>query len=132
MRSMADGKPAILILGNSLLLEGIDIPEFQKETAAEYRTSRFIVEQTYYTDWYYGIRRLFHAGARPSLILLGLSVNQLVSDSVRNEYFARFLMDTRDFPSVVRRQKLDPTLANTFFFANLSGWIGSKTEVRNW
>ena len=32
---------------------------------------------------------------------MGLSINHLVSDGVRREYFARFLMDTRDFPSVV-------------------------------
>ncbi len=132
LRPIMNGRPTLLVLGNSLLLEGINPPEFQKATASEYKASSFFVEQTTYEDWYYGIRRLFHAGARPSVILLGLSINHLIADGVRREYFARFLMDRRDLASVVRREKLAPTLASTFLFANLSGWVGSKTEIRNW
>jgi hypothetical protein len=132
LRPTVNGKPTLLVLGNSLLLEGINVPELQKETTEEYRASSFTVEQTVYADWYYGIRRLVHAGAHPSVILLGLSINHLVADGVRGEYFGHFLMDRPDFPSVVRREKLDPTPASTLLFANLSGWVGSKTEIRNW
>jgi hypothetical protein len=127
-----DGKPSLLVLGNSLLLEGIDVPEFQKVTAPEYRASRFVVESTMYRDWYYGIRRLLHAGARPSVILLGLSINHLVLEGVRGEFFARFLMDTRDFPSVVRQEELNPTDASSFLLAKMSGWVGTRIEIRNW
>ena len=132
VKPAVDGEPTILALGNSLMLEGLNLVEFQKATAIEYRTSTFFVEQTIYTDWYYAIRRLFHAGSRPSVILLGLSVNHIVTEGVLGEYFARYLMDTRDFPSVVRREKLATTPASTLLFANLSGWLGSKTGIRNW
>ena len=127
-----DNKPTLLLLGNSLALDGVNLPEFQKGTASDYHVSRFIVEQTAYRDWYYGLRKLFNAGARPKVVLLCLSTHHLVVEGVRWGYFAHFLMDLRDLPSVVRMESLDPTTASTYFFANLSSWIGNKTEIRNW
>jgi len=128
----ADDKPTLLLLGNSLALEGINFPEFQRSVANDYQANRFIVEQTSYQDWYYGLRKLFRAGARRKVVLLCLSTHHLAVDGVRWGYFAHFLMDLRDLPSVVRVERLDPTTASTYFFANLSSWIGTKTEIRNW
>ncbi len=132
LQPAVDDKPTLLFLGNSLLLEGINFEDFQKETTAAFRSSNYYVEGTYYLDWYYAIRRLFREGSRPSIIVLGLSVIHLTNDNVRGEYFAHYLMNTSDFPSVARREKLDATAASTFFLANLSGWLGSKVEIRSW
>ena len=114
LRPIVSAKPTLLVLGNSLLHEGFDLPEFQNAAHGDYLATRFIVEQTGYVDWYYGIRRLFHEGMRPRVILLGMSVNQFVGDGVRGEYFARYLLDTQDLPSVIEREKLAPTPASTF------------------
>jgi hypothetical protein len=132
IRPVDTGNPTLLLAGNSLILEGIDMPAFRRELAPAYSASRLVVEQTMFLDWYYGLHRLFLRGSRPSLVLLGLSVRHLVNNGVRGEYFARYLMTISDFPEVVKRENLDRTAASTLLFANLSGWIGSKSEIRNW
>jgi hypothetical protein len=132
MTPTLDGKPSLLVLGNSLMLEGLNVREFSDAVQSAYTARAFFVENTRYFDWYYGLRRLFREGARPHAVLLGLSINQVVADEVRGEYFAHFLMDDRDLPAISRQQKLDPTIASTWLFANWSGWLGSKAEIRSY
>ncbi len=132
LKPSAANKPTLLLVGNSLALEGINLPGFQRAAANDYQASRFIVEQTAYRDWYYGLRRLFNAGARPKVVLFCFSTQHFVVEGVRWGYFAHFLMDLRDLPSVVRLERLDATTASTYFFAHMSSWIGTKTEIRNW
>lgn len=132
MPASVNGKPTMLLVGNSLLLEGVNPLALHKAMADQYDVQLFTVEQTSYRDWYYGMRRLFDAGSRPSVVVLCLSAQQFTVESVRWGYFAHFLMDLRDLPSVVRHEHLDATTASTYFLANLSAWIGVKTEIRNW
>src|SRR6185295_4653700 len=44
--------PTLLVVGNSLLLEGLDFPRFTKEVSPRFQASRFVVEGTAYNDWY--------------------------------------------------------------------------------
>src|ERR1700726_1305690 len=48
----ADGRPTVLLLGNSLLIEGVQIDNLRDSLAAHYAVSRFGIEQTHYLDWY--------------------------------------------------------------------------------
>ena len=91
-----NGKPTLLLLGNSLLLEGLNYPKLRAGLAPEYEVSRFIVEQTQYFDWLFGLKRLFREGSRPRIVLLCLSTNHLLSPAVRGEYFAHFQMAAGD------------------------------------
>jgi hypothetical protein len=127
-----DGKPTILIAGNSLMLEGLDLPRLQDEIRSRYHASTFFVEQTQHTDWYYGLKKLFHEGSRPNIVLLGLSTNHLFIPGVRGEYFAHFLMRPIDTPLVASQLNLDATTASNYFFASLSGWLGAKSDIRKW
>ena len=45
-------------LGNSLPLEGINIPQLDSALGDNTICVPFFVEQTEYLDWYYGMRRL--------------------------------------------------------------------------
>jgi len=53
------------MLGNSLLLEGVEFPGLSRDLRPEIEARRFVVDNTSYLDWYYGIRSLLRRGARP-------------------------------------------------------------------
>ena len=53
----------VLLAGNSLPLEDIDLPSLKSAMGADFKTARYVVEQTYYLDWYYGLRSLYAAVA---------------------------------------------------------------------
>ena len=126
----ADGRPTVLFVGNSLLLEGVQMDALHSELAPQYDVSRFAVEQTHYLDWYFGLRKLLQEGARPSVVVLSLATDQLASRFTMGEAFARRQMSTRDFPLVVRETNLDRTTASTYAFAHWSKWQASKGFIR--
>lgn len=125
----ADGRPTVLFVGNSLLLEGVQMDKLQEETP-QYAVSRLDVEQTHYLDWYFGLRRLLQEGTRPSVIVVALATDQLASHFTLGEAFARRQMSTSDFPLVVREANLDRTTATTYLFAHWSRWQADKGFIR--
>jgi hypothetical protein len=126
----ADGRKTVLLMGNSLLLEGVQLDALHDALAGQYEVSRLGIEQTHYLDWYFGLRRLLAGGSRPSLIVLSLASEQLASPFTLSESFAHRQMSMRDFPRVVKEAKLDRTTASTYFFAHYSNWLAHKTFIR--
>lgn len=124
-----DGRPTVLLAGNSLLLEGVQMDKLQEQTP-QYAVSRLAVEQTHYLDWYFGLRRLLEEGSKPSVIVLSLATDQLASRFTLGEAFARRQMSTSDFPQVVRETHLDRTTATTYLFAHWSRWQADKGFIR--
>lgn len=125
-----DGRPTVLLAGNSLLLEGVQLDELQHTLSPQYGVSRLAIEQTHYLDWYFGLRRLLEEGARPSVIVLTLATDQLASRFTLGESFARRQMSAVDFPLTVRHAKLDKTMASTYWFAHWSNWLADKGFIR--
>src|SRR5262245_26292774 len=76
----ARDRSPVLVLGNSLLVQGVDFAALDVALAPDLRPQPFLLENTGYTDWYFGLRRLFALGSRPSLVVLGLSTRQLISE----------------------------------------------------
>lgn len=126
------GATTALIVGNSLLRAGVDQEMLRRAMAPDYFVSVFPVDYTMYWDWYFGLRRLFADGARPAVVVVSLSPEQLVSDSTIGERFAHFLMRLDDLPQVARAARLDMTAASDYFFAHGSRWLGGRWEIRNW
>jgi hypothetical protein len=124
------GHPTILIVGNSLLNEGVQIDQLRADVANDYAVKRLVIEQTHYLDWYFGLRRLLAEGSHPSVIILTLDPAQLASTFTLGESFARRQMSLQDFPQVVRETNLDRTTASTYFFAHFSNWLGDKGFIR--
>ncbi len=125
-----DGRPTVLLVGNSLLLEGVQLDVLQNRLAPSYAVSRLGIDQTAYLDWYFGLRRLLEQGAHPGVIVLSLSTDQLASKFDLEEAFAHRQMSARDFPLLVQEAKLDKTDASSYFFAHWSNWLGYKRFIR--
>ncbi len=129
-RTTVDGRPTVLLAGNSLLIEGVQMDSLRNALASHYEVNRLTVEQTHYLDWYFGLRRLLQSGSRPSFIVLTLATDQLASRFTLEEAFARRQMSARDLPLVVREAQLDRTATTTYFFAHWSRWQASKGFIR--
>jgi hypothetical protein len=126
----ADGRPTVLLAGNSLLIEGVQMDSLRADLGPQLEVSRLTVEQTHYWDWYFGLRRLLESGSRPSVIVLTLATDQLASRFTLGEAFAHRQMSTRDFPMVIRKTDLDRTTASTYLFAHWSKWQADKGFIR--
>ena len=126
----ADGRPTVLLAGNSLLIEGVQMDSLRADLAPLYEVIRVTVEQTHYWDWYFGLRRLLASGSRPSVIVLTLATDQLASRFTLGEAFAHRQMSARDFPMVIRKTGLDRTTASTYLFAHWSKWQADKGFIR--
>jgi hypothetical protein len=128
----AEGAKTVLLVGNSLVVHGVDAQMLRKEMAPRFQSNVFAIESTQYLDWYFGIRRLFAEGSRPGIVVLCLSTRQLISKGTDGEYFAYYIMQGRDILSVKKEANLDVTTTSNFFFASLSAWLGSRASIRNW
>jgi hypothetical protein len=121
--------PTMLLLGNSLLLEGVDLDSLRTSVAGKYDVHRLVIEQTEYLDLYYVLRKLFRSGSRPHDVVLCLSVPHLIADDNRGEFMARY-MDTVDVAALSRRKGMDATTTSNYFFAHWSDWYANRAEIR--
>ncbi len=130
--SPAIGDPHVALLGNSLMLEGVDAPLLRTTLAPGYLPSAYFVLGTNYYDWYYGLRRLFAEGSRPRYIVLGLSPNQLATSEVRGDVTARYLVQQSDLIDAVRKTHMDATAASGFILAHYSEFYSIRDIFRSY
>jgi hypothetical protein len=125
------GRRHLLVLGNSLLDEDVRFDDVREALGGDWDARRFVVEQTFYLDWYYGLKRLFRAGARPDAVVVMLSTLQWIRDDIRGEYSAHYLMDPVDVPAVARDLRFNLTQETSFFVASVSQFWAARAEMRN-
>jgi len=125
------GRPAILFLGNSLLLEALDYPGMTKALEPHATPVRFVIEQTSYLDWKYGIRRLLNSGVRPDRIILSMNIPMLAGNVIRGDYSAFYLLDTPDILSAGKEAGYDLTKTSSLYFARYSFFFASRNNFRN-
>lgn len=123
------GRPTVLMVGNSLLLEGVDRTTLAAKTPP-IAVSLFPIEGTSYFDWYYGMKRYFVEGSRPSMIGLCINARQLLFDTTNGEGFAYYMMQIQDFAQIRRSTALDSMTASNYFFAHWSKWLATRANVR--
>ena len=124
-------KPTILVIGNSLVERGVDI-DFLQAQMTEYKVLRFVVSDTSYLDWYYGLRRIFSEGARPQAVVLGLSARQLLANKIEGNLSANVLIKTADILRVGQDLHKNNTALSNLYFDNLSAFYGGSTQFRKW
>jgi len=128
--SEANDDPHIAVLGNSLMLEGVDVTLLRAKIEPMYTPVPYFVLGTYYYDWFFGLKRLFAEGIRPSYVLLGLSPNQLAAPGIKGDYSARYLFQQSDFIDVVRQTHMDATTASGFLLAHYSEYYSTRETTR--
>ena len=80
VRPAKPGEPiSVLMVGNSLLLEGVDVDRLQKLTSSQMRIYPLFLEATGYYDWLYGLQHLFREGARPQVVVVGVELRRLAA-----------------------------------------------------
>jgi len=125
------GEPvSVLMVGNSLLLDGVDVPRLQALTSGRMRIYPIFLEFTTYYDWLYALRRLFRQGARPQFVVVGLGPDSVIEDTVRTEYSPILLFDADDVLQVSSDLRLDRTATMNLLLAHWSTFWDMRTVVR--
>lgn len=132
IRAPAPGSPpTVLLVGNSLLLRGLDYPKIRAHMAPDVRVLRFVIENTEYLDWYYGLRHMFESGVRPSTVVLCLNLKQTVSSTTLGDYSARHLFGFSDLLPVAHDAGMDATRTSGLVLAHWSAFYASRATIRN-
>lgn len=130
--SAQQNSATMLMVGNSYLEVGVNRQNLQREIAPTYSIAYLPMSGTSYLDWYFGLRKLFAEGSRPSIVGVCLSTRDLLSDNTYGESFAHALMLRSDLLRVKKESHLDNTMASDYFFDSLSSWMGHRDEIHNW
>jgi hypothetical protein len=125
------GEPAsVLIVGNSLLLAGVDVDRLQHLTSSKLRIYPIFLEATTYYDWLYGLRRLFREGARPQIVVVGLPVSSFLEKGVRQEYVPLMLFDVREVLDASSDLGLDRTATSNLLLEHWSTFWDTRSILR--
>ena len=123
--------PVLLLVGNSLLLQALDYPKIQSEMAPDARVVRFVIENTEYLDWYYGLRHLFDLGVKPSTVVVCLSIGQAVSSRTLGDYSAHHLFGVSQLLPVAHDAGMDATRTSSLVLAHWSSFYANRATIRN-
>jgi hypothetical protein len=131
IRPARPGEPAnVLMVGNSLLLHGIELDRFRALTSARLHIYPIFLEATGYYDWLYALRGLFRQGARPQAVVLGVGVNYFLEDGVRQDYAPMLFFSARDTLAVASDLHLDRTATSNLLLAHSSTFWDTRSAIR--
>jgi hypothetical protein len=131
MRPAGAGEPpSVLMVGNSLLLHGVQLNRLQEMTSSSMRIYPIFLEATGYYDWLYALHGLFLRGARPQVVVLGVGVNYFLENGVRQDYAPMMFFDARDTLAVASDLKLDHTATSNLLLAHSSTFWDTRSAIR--
>lgn len=128
--AQADEPTSVLMVGNSLLLDGVDTDRLKELTSGHMRIYPIFLEATGYYDWLYGLERLFREGTRPQVVVLGVGVNSFLANTVRQDYTPMILFDWRDSLNVASDLKMDRTASSNLLLAHSSVFWDTRSVLR--
>ncbi len=122
--------PCVLMVGNSLLLHGVELDRLQALTSASMRIYPVFLEATGYYDWLYALQRLFRQGARPQVVIVGVGVNYFLKSGVRQDYAPMLFFDARDTLAVASDLHLDRTATSNLLLEHSSTFWDTRNAIR--
>ena len=132
IRHAGPGKsPSVLLVGNSLLLQGIQLDRLHSLTSDAIRIYPIFLEQTGYYDWLYGLRKMFREGAQPDVVVVGVGVNYFLANSIREEYAPMMFLDGRDTLGLASDLGLDRTATSNLWLAHVSTFWDTRGAIRS-
>lgn len=129
-RGPAGEPPSVLMVGNSLLLHGVQLDRLQELTSSRMHLYPIFLEATGYYDWLYALHGLFLRGARPQVVVLGVGVNYFLENGVRQDYAPMMFFNARDTLAVASDLKLDRTAASNLLLAHSSTFWDTRSAIR--
>ena len=130
-RPAGAGEPAsVVMIGNSLFLDGIQVDRLQELTSERLRIYPIFLEATGYYDWLYGLRRIFRLGARPQVVVVQLEANSLLWNQVRTEYSPMLFFDAPDLVHVSSDLGLGRTAESSLLLAHWSAFSSAHSVIR--
>ena len=131
IRPAGAGEPAsVLMVGNSLLLHGVEVNRLQELTSSRMRLYPVFLEATGYYDWLYALHGLFLRGARPQVVVVGVGVNYFLENGVRQDYAPMLFFNARDTLAVASDLQLDRTATSSLLLAHSSTFWDTRSAIR--
>jgi hypothetical protein len=131
VRPPMSGEPIpVVLVGNSLLLDGVDISRLQGMTFNQMRIYPIFLEATGYYDWFYGLRHLFREGARPPVVVVGFGADSFLANSVRQDYVPLMLFDLQDSLGAASDLQMDRTATSNLLLAHTSVFWDTRSVIR--
>jgi hypothetical protein len=131
LRPAGVGEPScVLMVGNSLLLHGVELDRLQELTSSKMRVHPIFLEATGYYDWLYALHGLFLRGARPQAVVLGVGVNYFLENGVRQDYAPMMFFNARDTLAVASELKLDRTATSNLLLEHSSTFWDTRSAIR--
>jgi hypothetical protein len=128
--SSSSRHPSVLIVGNSLLVEGIQTDSLRAQTSIALDVQPVGIEQTMYFDWLYGLRHLQARGSRPDVVAVMLPRVHVISSFFRGPYSVFRLVDTPDIPALARDIGVHPTISSGYYLAEVSAFYSMRSNLR--
>lgn len=129
-RGTAGEPPSVLMVGNSLLLHGVELNRLEELTGSRMRLYPIFLEATGYYDWLYALHGLFLRGAKPQVVVLGVGVHYFLENGVRQDYAPMMFFNARDTLAVASDLKLDRTAASNLLLAHSSAFWDTRSAIR--
>lgn len=130
-RPAAAGEPAsVLMVGNSLLLYGVNVDRLRTLTSDRVRIYPVFLEATGYYDWLYALQRLFERGARPQVVVLGVGMHELFANGIRRDYAPLLFLNEGDVLNVAADLKFDHTQTADLLLAHWSAFWDLRSVIR--
>jgi hypothetical protein len=123
---------SVLLVGNSLLQQGIDLAQLQAKVGSSAHLTRYAVSNTGYLDWYYGLRRLFREGSRPDVVIVTMNARQFMSRSIAGDYAVHSMVDAQDILKLAADMGASNTEGSSLVADRASAFYGTRSDIRTW
>ena len=124
------GPRSVLVVGNSLVLHGIDVPAVERAMGPGYAATKVAIVDSGYLDWLYGIMSLFDRGSRADVVVLAISPAQFVADRPPTGTSARMVWTVPNLMRYAVQSRPGLTAASDRLFEHLSEFFAIRSRLR--
>lgn len=128
--STAGTPHTVLIVGNSLVLHGIDEQAIDSVLGPGYEVKKETIVGSGYEDWLYGVPSLLDRGSRPNVVVLGFSPAQLVMDRPPIARTTRLVWTARNLGRYTMRAHVGLTAASNLLLQHFSAFFALRDQLR--
>lgn len=130
LASTAGTPHTVLIVGNSLVLHGIDEQALDSSLGPGYEAKKETIVGSGYQDWLYGVPSLLDRGSHPSVIVLGFSPAQLVMDRPPIARTTRMVWTARNLERYTMNAHVGLTAATNLILQHFSAFFALRDQLR--